>query len=121
MDNNMTAVIASHNLREFDDICDNMILLHNGQIVKNNNIDLLKNSSFRVQIAFNEEVSPQIFQGLNIKFLEQKGKFFTFIVNGTEEEVNQTLQGLNPPFLDIIPLTLEEVFINEMGNVGYRV
>jgi ABC-2 type transport system ATP-binding protein len=121
MDNNMTAVIASHNLREFDDICDTMILLHNGQIVKNNNVDLMKSNSFRVQIAFNEEVPLEIFKDINVKSLEQKGKFFTFIACGDEEDVTQGLQSLNPAFLDIIPLTLEEVFINEMGNVGYRV
>ncbi len=120
-DRGMTAVIASHNLREFDDICDTMIMLHNGKIVENSSVDELKSTSFKVQIAFNRDVTPDIFAGLSIINLMQRSRYFTFIISGNEDEIRQKLAVTEPAFIDLVPLTLEEVFIKEMGDVGYEV
>ena len=120
-DNGMTAVIASHNLREFDDICDNLIMLHNGKIVDNGSVDDMKSVSFRVQIAFNRDVDVDIFAGLNTMNIMQRSRYFSFIVSGDEAEIRTRLSSLEPAFIDLSPLTLEEIFIKEMGGVGYEV
>lgn len=119
-ENNMTAVIASHNLREFDDICDMMILLHNGSVVKDADVDNLKSSAFKIQVAFNDEVTPEIFKSIPVRNLVQRGRYFTFIAEGEEDALKSSLAVLNPVFVEIMPLTLEEIFINEMGGVGYE-
>ena len=120
-DNGMTAVIASHNLREFEDICDTLVVLHDGVVVDNSNVDNMKATSFRVQIAFGDDIDPSVFNDLSPMNIQQNGRFFTFIATGNEEDINARLDGLNPVFKELIPLTLEEVFIKEMGGVGYEV
>ena len=120
-DNNMTTVIASHNLREFEDICDTMILLHNGDIVSNTKIEEMKSKSFKVQIAFNEDATTDIFAGLNARNINQNGRYFTLLISGDEDSIRNSLMELNPAFVEMLPLTLEEMFINEMGGAGYEV
>ncbi|MCH5202773.1 MAG: ABC transporter ATP-binding protein [Oscillospiraceae bacterium] len=120
-DNNMTAVIASHNLREFDDICDTMILIHNGDIVANTKVEEMKTKSFKIQIAFSQDVTAEIFADMDTKNIMQKGRYFTLIASGDEQEINRKLMEKNPAFVEMLPLTLEEVFINEMGGAGYEV
>ncbi len=118
-DNNMTAIIASHNLREFDDICDTMMLLHRGELVKNSDVESMKSRAFRVQIAFNRDCTNDIFAGMSTRNIMKNGRYFTLIAEGDEEEITKRLTLLEPAFLEILPLTLEEVFINEMGGAGY--
>ncbi len=120
-DNNMTVVIASHNLREFNDICDSMLLLHQGEVVRCGGVDEMKSSACRVQIAFKEDVQPEIFDCIKLRNFSQNGRVFSFIALGDEEEIREKLNNLNPVFMDILPLTLEEAFINEMEGVGYEV
>lgn len=120
-DNNTTVIIASHNLREFNDICDSMLLLHNGEIVRNGEVDEIKSSACRVQIAFNENVDPAIFNGMNLRKFTQNGRLFSFVALGDEEEIRWKLESMNPVFVELLPLTLEEAFINEMEGVGYEV
>lgn len=118
-DNNMTAIIASHNLREFDDICDTMMLLHRGELVKNSDVETMKSNAFRVQIAFNRDCTNDIFAGMSTRNIMKNGRYFTLIAEGDEEEITKRLTLIEPVFLEILPLTLEEVFINEMGGAGY--
>lgn len=120
-DNNMTAVIASHNLREFEDICDTMILLHNGNVVSNSKIEEMRSKAFKVQIAFSDDVTPDIFSGLNTRNILQNGRYFTLLISGDEESIRNRLAQLNPAFVEMLPLTLEEMFITEMGGAGYEV
>ena len=117
----MTTVIASHNLREFEDICDTMILLHNGNIVSNTKIEEMKSKSFKVQIAFNNDVTPDIFAKVRARNINQNGRYFTLLISGDEDSIRNSLMELNPAFVEMLPLTLEEMFINEMGGAGYEV
>lgn len=118
-ENNMTCIIASHNLREIDDICDKIVLLHNGNLVTNTETDTLKNKIHKVQIAFNEVPEGDIFEGLDVQIISRVGSYFVLMVRGDIDEITEKLNALKPAFVEAMPSTLEEVFINEMEDAGY--
>ena len=116
---NSTAIITSHSLRELEDTCDQLALLHQGGIVFESDIQDLKTSLFKVQIAFREPYSRDLFDDLPMLTYTQKGSVATFILRGDKEETEARLSAMNPLVLDILPLSLEEVFIHEMEALGY--
>ena len=116
---NSTAIITSHSLRELEDTCDQLALLHQGGIVFESDIQDLKTSLFKVQIAFREPYSCDLFGDLPMLTYTQKGSVATFILRGDKEETEARLSAMNPLVLDILPLSLEEVFIHEMEALGY--
>ena len=118
-ENNMTCIIASHNLREIEDICDKIVLLHKGTLVTNQDTDELKNKMHKIHMAFNEQPDGDAFNNLDASVLSQVGGYYVLMVKGDLEEVMEKLKSLNPAFLEVMPSTLEEVFINEMEGVGY--
>ncbi|MFQ9516098.1 MAG: ABC transporter ATP-binding protein [Eubacterium sp.] len=118
-DNNMTCIIASHNLREIDDICDRIVLLHNGELVTNTETDVLKNKLHKIQLALTETPDGDIFNGLDAQIISQVGSYYCLMVRGDIDEIMERLNALNPAFIESIPSTLEEVFINEMEDAGY--
>lgn len=118
-ENNMTCIIASHNLREIDDICDKIVLLHKGKLVTNKETDELKNKMHKIQLAFNEQPDGDAFNDLNAQILSQVGGYYVLMVKGELDAVMEKLRLLNPAFIEVVPSTLEEVFINEMEGVGY--
>lgn len=120
-DYNMTVMIASHNLRELEDICDHIGLLHRGGIILEKELDDLKLGIHKVQLAFSGEVSEDVFNGLEIVNKTRSGNLFKLTIRGTEESFMPRLEALNPAFLEALPLTLEEVFINEMEGAGYDI
>lgn len=120
-DNNMTVMIASHNLRELEDICDHIGLLHKGGIILEKELDELKLGIHKVQIAFNGEISENIFDGLDIVNKTRSGNLYKLTIRGEAEKFMPQLEALNPAFMEALPLTLEEVFINEMEGAGYDI
>jgi ABC-2 type transport system ATP-binding protein len=116
---NSTAIITSHSLRELEDTCDQLALLHQGGIVFESDIQDLKTSLFKVQIAFREPYSCDLFGDLPMLTYTQKGSVATFILRGDKEETEARLSAMDPLVLDILPLSLEEVFIHEMEALGY--
>ena len=120
-DNNMTVMIASHNLRELEDICDHVGLLHKGGVIMERELDDMKLGIHKAQIAFSEEVDESIFEGLDIVKFSRQGNLFNITVKGNISEVMPKLEALEPAFLETLPLTLEEVFINEMEGAGYDI
>ena len=120
-DNNMSVVIASHNLRELEDICDYIGLLHKGGIILEKELDDLKLGIHKVQIAFNSEVSDDIFNNLEIVNKIKSGNLYTLTIRGEQKNFMAELESLNPVLLEALPLTLEEVFINEMEGAGYDI
>ncbi len=118
-DRGMTCIIASHNLREIDDICDKIVLLHQGEMVTNEDTDELKNQINKVQLAFNEMPDADIFEGLNVEINSRVGNYFNVIIRGDLEEALEQINRYEPSFLQVLPSTLEEVFIKEMEDVGY--
>lgn len=114
-----TTIITSHSLRELEDTCDQLALLHKGGIIFESDIQNLKTSLFKVQIAFGEAYDRTRFDGIEMLDYSQKGSVATFIARGDREEFRLMLQGMHPLVLDILPLSLEEVFIYEMEALGY--
>ena len=118
-ENNMTCIIASHNLREIDDICDKIVLLHEGSLVTNDETDELKQKMHKIQIAFNETQYSDVFEGMNVEVISQMGNYYRLMAKGNIDEITAELEKLNPAFMEVLPSTLEEVFISEMEGVGY--
>ena len=116
---NMSAIIASHNLRELEDLCDHMGLLHQGKVVFQREIDEVKLGFCKVQAGFRTMPDTSVYQNLNVMQMDASGSVVNLIVRGTSTEVLTYMQSLNPLFAEAIPLTLEEVFIHEMEAVGY--
>lgn len=116
---NSTVIITSHSLRELEDTCDQLALLHKGGVVFESDVQNLKTFLFKVQIGLSEPFDQSIFSEISILNYTQKGSVASFIVRGGREETVERLQGLSPVLLDILPLSLEEVFIHEMDALGY--
>ena len=114
-----TTIITSHSLRELEDTCDQLSLLYKGGIVFESDTENLKTSLFKVQIAFNEEYTENKFTGIEIIKYNQKGSVANFIVRGDKNTTVDKLTSLNPVLLEVLPLSLEEVFIYEMEALGY--
>lgn len=116
---NMSVLISSHNLRELEDICDHIVILHAGRMLLEREMDDLKTSYCKVQMAFNPMPAEFDLGDLNILSKEVQGSIVQLLVKGDEASTVERLQALNPLVLDCVSLTLEEVFISEMEAIGY--
>lgn len=118
----MTVVLASHNLREMEDFCDTLALLHKGGLILEKELDELSLHLQRVQAVF-EKMPPidSLKQKLCITTYEQTGSLITFVARGTKEDVLAALEQFGPTFKETVPLSLEEVFISEMEAAGYDI
>ncbi|WP_101698419.1 ABC transporter ATP-binding protein [Clostridium minihomine] len=117
----MSVVIASHNLRELEDLCDHVGLMHKGGVVFEQELDALKLGIHRVQAIFKPLPEPEAFAGLDIIKTETRGSLMNLVIRGGKEEILNRLNALNPVFIELLPLTLEEVFISEMEVAGYDI
>lgn len=118
----MTVVIASHNLRELEDLCDRVCLMHRGRALLDRDIDSLRGMYRKVQVAFTEAPeSPDLFRGIPVVNAWRNGNVFNLTIKGREEDFMPSLNALAPAYVSAMPLTLEEVFISEMGGYGYDV
>ena len=114
-----TAIITSHSLRELEDTCDQLSLLHKGGIIFESDIQDLKTTLFKLQVVFNKPFSREMFSALDILSYSARGSVATFIVRGDREKTVELIRAHSPVLLDVLPLTLEEVFIYEMEALGY--
>ena len=114
-----TTIITSHSLRELEDTCDQLALLHKGGIVFESDIQNLKTSLFKVQLAFSNEFSRESFSDIDILNYHQTGSVANIIVRGDKEVIVEKLKKMSPLLIDVLPLNLEEVFIYEMEALGY--
>lgn len=126
IDRQLTTIISSHNLKEINEICDSVALLHQGKIVFSRELDSVKSNIHKVQVVFPpiSETLPQSytkedFPELDILHFEQNHSVYHIIIRGTVEEIKQKFSNKHPIVLDVIPLTLEEIFIYEMEVLGY--
>ena len=117
---NTTIVMTSHNLRELEDICDNLGLLYKGGILFESDIDTIKTNMYKVQISLKHDFSQDCFKDLEILNYKKIGSVATLIINDSNKNSKKKLEKLNPIILDFLPLTLEEVFIYEMEALGYE-
>lgn len=114
-----TVIITSHSLRELEDICDQLALLHKGGLVLENDIDSLKTEKFKVQIGFNREFDESLFSDIEYTKFRKIGSVANMIIKGDKDETYKKLKALSPVLIDMLPLTLEEVFTYEMEALGY--
>lgn len=115
-----TIIMTSHNLKELEDICDNLGLLYKGGILFESEIGSINTSMIKVQIALNGDLDKGLLDGLEIMNFKKVGSVATIILKGDKEQIRSRLESLNPLILDFLPLTLEEVFIYEMEVLGYE-
>lgn len=119
-ENGTTVLISSHNLRELEDVCDHVGIMFGGKVVLQKSLDDMKGNIHKMQIAFKDGVPGELSEKLHILHSEEFGSVTTMIVKGDSEEIRELTGGYNPLILDILPLTLEEVFIYELGGMGYE-
>lgn len=116
----MTVIISSHNLREIEDLCDHVGIMHGGRMLVEKDLDDLKADTHKVQVAFRDvRHNTALTAKLQILHQEQRGSVNLYIVKGDRERIEQAFQVYEPYVFDLLPLTLEEIFIYEMGDAGY--
>lgn len=117
-----TPVIASHNLRELEDICDYVGVLHRGGVVLNKDLEYMKSNIHKIQCVFKDEASEKkILDKFEIVKQEKRGSLQLLTVRGNREVILNTLQTVDPIFSEVLPLTLEEIFISETEAIGYDI
>ena len=117
----LTPVIASHNLRELEDICDHIGLLHKGGVLLSKDLEDLKWNLHKIQCVLPEELDESLKESLDILSMTRRGKLLTLTVRGSEEEILSRIGELQPVFMEALPLSLEEIFISETEVVGYDI
>ena len=117
----MTPVIASHNLRELEDICDHVGLLHRGGILFSRDLDDMKLGIHKLQVIWSGDMPVHALDGMDVLKTERRGSLYTFTVRGNREGVQNRIAQAQPVFFEMLPLTLEEIFISETEVVGYDV
>ena len=110
-----TVLISSHNLRELEDICDHVGIMDHGKMLLERSLADMQGSTVKLQIV------GDIPAGLNILHQSSSGRLNTLILRGTAEEVEGIVSAAEPAYFDILPLSLEEIFIYELGGVNYEV
>ena len=119
-DRGTTVIVSSHNLRELEDVCDHVGIMHQGKIVLEKALDDLKGNTHKLQVAFDGGVPSDLTAEINPIHTETYGSVSIFIVKGETEEILEKVKAYSPLVCDILPLTLEEVFIYELGGSGYE-
>ncbi len=121
-DRGLIPVIASHNLRELEDICDHVGLLHQGGVLLSEDLEDMKLGLQKVQVVFaNEGDKEKALAGLNVLVEEQRGRLYTITVRGEREEIEERFRSVSPVFFEVLHLSLEEIFISETEVVGYDI
>lgn len=117
----MTVLISSHNLRDLEGVCDYIGILHRGKMLIQRDLDDLKADLHKIQVAFSDGIPETLLQGVQTLYQENRGSVLIFIVRGPYDEIVQHIEAYRPAILDVLPLTLEEIFIYEMGENGYEI
>ncbi len=122
MNRDFTPVIASHSLREIEDICDHVGLLHKGGILFAKDLDEMKLRIHKVQCVIPDAaLEKELHEELEILQYDKRGSLLTLIARGTRDQVLRKVQEKQPLFCEILPLTLEEIFISETEVAGYDI
>lgn len=118
----MTPVIASHNLRELEDICDHVGLLHRGGVLLSRELEDMKVNIHKVQCAFKADSTiEEVLQRMNVIKKEIRGSLYTITARGNADDIRSQIQTANPIFMELLPLSLEEIFISETEVAGYDI
>lgn len=116
----MTPIITSHNLRELEDICESVGLLHKGGILFTKDIEEMKLGMYKVQVSFEEESCVQkLKDSFGVINESHTGTLYTMTLRGQSADIEKMIMAMNPRFFEVIPLSLEEIFIGETEVLGY--
>ena len=116
-----TVLVSSHNLRELEDVCDRVGILSHGKVRVERSLSELQENLVKMQVVFQEKELPQLPEDLEVLHVSQVGRIHTLIVRGNATEVTNRLAVYSPILMDALPLTLEEIFIYELGGEDYEV
>lgn len=119
LEQNMTIVISSHNLKEIEEFCDTVGLLHKGKTVFNRELDSIKGDIHKIQTSFGGMISREDIPEMDVMDWKQNGSVVSIIAKGECEALKQIILSKGGSFCDILPLSLEEIFIYEMEVLGY--
>ena len=114
-----TVLVSSHNLRELEDVCDHVGILNHGKVLLERSLSDLQDNTVKLQVAYQGVTEPVLPTELNILHRSHVGRVYTYIVRGSSQEILRRMQITEPVLLESIPLTLEEIFIYELGGVEY--
>ena len=114
-ENGTTVLVSSHNLRELEDICDHVGIMDKGQMLLERSLASMQGSTVKVQMVGD---APE---GLEVLHSSSSGRLNTLVVRGAPEEIRAKVAACNPAYFDVLPLSLEEIFIYELGGVNYEV
>lgn len=118
-ENGTSVLISSHNLRELEDVCDHVGIMNGGKVLLEHPLAELQANIVKVLVALPDEA--KLPEGLDILHQSSQGHLYTLIVHGDAAEVTNRLSTAQPQYLDVVPLTLEEIFIYELGGADYAV
>ena len=110
-----TVLISSHNLRELEDVCDHVGIMNHGRMLLEKSLADMQGGTVKLQIV------GEAPQGCQVLHESRSGRLNTFILRGSYQQVQEKCQRMNPPYFDVLPLSLEEIFIYELGGVNYEI
>ena len=114
-----TVLVSSHNLRELEDVCDHVGFLDHGRVLLERSLSDLQDNTVKLQVAYPGVTEPVLPAEMQILHRSHVGRVYTYIVRGSREDILRRMQITEPVLLESIPLTLEEIFIYELGGVDY--
>jgi len=117
----LTVLLSSHVLRELEDVCDHIGVIHKGRLLLEGRLSDLQKDTVKLQVAFPTPDVPALPEALTVLHTSRMGNVHLFVIRGTPEEVRARIAPLSPLFMEILPLSLEEIFLYELGGVGYAV
>jgi len=115
----ITVLVSSHNLRELEDVCDHVGILHEGRLLLQRSLSELQDNAVKLQTVLRE--GTELPEGLNILHSSLSGKIQTLVVRGSQEQISELMESVNPVFYDMVPLNLEEIFVYELGGLDYGI
>ena len=116
-----TVLVSSHNLRELEDVCDHVGIMSKGKVLLERSLSDLQDNTVKLQVAYKSEEEPALPAELQVLHRSRVGRVYTYIMRGSTEHICRRMQITQPLLLEAIPLTLEEIFIYEMGGADYAV
>lgn len=119
IDREMTVLVSSHNLRELEDICDWVGIIHQGKMIVEKPLDDLKGNVFKFQMILDDSVAEKLGENENVLHISKTGSVYSIIMRGDSEDTYEKMRVLSPNLCERVNLTLEEVFIYELGGLGY--
>ena len=114
-----TVLVSSHNLRELEDVCDHVGIMNRGKMLLERSLSRLQDNMVKVQLALAD--GTELPEGLDILHRSATGRLQQLILRGAAEEVTNKLSTVQPLFMDVLPLSLEEIFIYELGGAEHEI